>query len=75
LSLQAERRRYFRRFLDRTLQYWCDTYPGIFEMISWAREKERLAKLEAIAQNRTWKGAGNEQTPRTPAGRGVNGHA
>jgi len=35
--------------------------------------EERLAKLEAIAQNRTWKGAGNEQSHATP--KGVNGHA
>jgi hypothetical protein len=34
--------------------------------------EERLAKLEAIAQNRTWREAGNENTHAT---RGVNGHA
>jgi hypothetical protein len=38
--------------------------------------EERLAKLEAIAQNRTWRRAGNESSPRTPGNnRGVNGHA
>jgi hypothetical protein len=35
---------------------------------------ERLSKLEAIAQNRTWRGAGNEQS-HASSPRGVNGHA
>jgi hypothetical protein len=36
--------------------------------------EERLAKLEAIAQNRTWRGAGNQQS-HASSPRGVNGHA
>jgi hypothetical protein len=36
--------------------------------------EERLAKLEAIAKGRGWRGASDEQHPSAP-GRGVNGHA